>query len=90
MASTIRVAQASQPSFGDVRVGVIFAGRRNGVGAARLLLRSLEDVRRCDLEEGESVDLLGQGVLTLDEVHLPDTPDGRAEVTMTFAPPGDG
>lgn len=84
--TTIRVAQGSQPTFADVRVGVMIAGLRAGVPTARLLMRSEEDSVRVDLAQGDSVDLLGRGTLTVTEVHPRAVREQRDEVTLTFTP----
>lgn len=84
--TTIRVWQGSQPTFADVRVGVMIAGLRRGVPTARLLLRSEDDAQRVDLEQGQSVDLLGRGRLTVTEVHPRERREERDAVTLTFTP----
>lgn len=84
--TTIRVQQGSQPTFADVRVGVMIAGLRDGVPTARLLLRSEEDSVRVDLAQGGSVDLLGRGTLTVTEVHPRAVREQRDEVTLSFTP----
>lgn len=81
-----RVPQGSQPTFNGVRVGIVIAGLKDGVPTARLLLRSDADTRPVDVTEGDSVDLLGQGTLTVTQVHPREVADQRDEVTLTFEP----
>ncbi len=84
---TVRVAQASQPTFAGVRVGVVLVGLKAGVPTTRLLLRSDDQADRRDLAEGDSVDLFGQGTLTVLGVHPREHPDERDYVTITFTEP---
>jgi hypothetical protein len=84
--TTIRVQQGSQPTLADVRVGVMIAGLRHGVPTTRLLLRSDDESVRVDVVEGDSVDLLGRGRLTVDRVHPRTVREERDEVTLTFEP----
>ena len=84
--TTIRVQQGSQPTLADVRVGVMIAGLRQGVPTARLLLRSDDESVRVDVVEGDSVDLLGRGRLTVERVHPRTMRNERDEVTLTFDP----
>ncbi|MEO7060310.1 MAG: hypothetical protein ABI083_11360 [Lapillicoccus sp.] len=81
---TVRAKQGSQPNFNDVRVGIIRAGLKDGVPTAQLLLRSQEETQEVFLVEGEAVDLLGHGRLTVTGVHRGATPQDRTEVTLTW------
>lgn len=86
MSKVVRVAQASQPSFGRVRVGVVLAGIKDGVPTARLLLRGERQSDVVDLTEGNDVDLFGEGRLALVSVHPSGGPACRDEVTLRYTP----
>lgn len=83
--TSVVVPQGSQPSFEDVRVGVVVAAMHQGRAKVRLLIRSPDDKARVDLVEGDEVDLFGRGQLVVDRIDL--APDGgRDHVALTFRP----
>lgn len=80
----ITVEQSTQPEIGGVLVGIVMAGLKEGVPTARLLLRRADERRVADVSEGESVDLLGAGDLTVTSVQSAHAPGTRARVTLHF------
>ncbi len=83
--TSVVVAQGSQPTFDDVRVGVVVAAMHEGQAKVRLLIRSWEEKKRVDLVAGDEVDLFGRGSLTVDGIEL--QPAGtRDTVALTFRP----
>lgn len=83
--TSVVVPQGSQPTFEDIRVGVVVAAMHEGQAKVRLLIRSWEEKKRVDLVAGDEVDLFGRGVLTVDAVDL--QPRGtRDRVALTFRP----
>lgn len=82
--------QGSQPSFGQVRVGILRVGIKAGVPTARLALRSPEDQQIVDVARGETVLVPGEGSITLAEVHRRETPDGRDSVDLQWKALTDG
>ena len=84
-ADTVVVTQGSQPTFEDVRVGIVVAAMHQGQAKVRLLVRSWEEKKRVDVVVGDEVDLFGRGVLSVDAIEL--QPEGsRDRVTLTFRP----
>lgn len=83
--STVQVYQGSQPFLGDLQVGVVVTGVFDGVGRARLLVRSPLVADFVDLAVGESI-ALPHGTLRLDEV-MPGQSEGERDlVTLTLLP----
>lgn len=83
--TSVVVPQGAQPTFEDVRVGVVVAAMHEGRAKVRLLIRSWEEKKRVDLVSGEEVDLFGRGTLTVDGIDL--QPEGsRDRVSLTFRP----
>lgn len=86
--TSVEVAQGSQPTFEDVRVGVVVAAMHEGQAKVRLLIRSWEEKKRVDLVVGDEVDLFGRGVLTVDGIDLRQE-GSRDRVALTFRPAHD-
>lgn len=84
MTETITAKQGAQPHIHGVRVGVMRLGRPDGVGVARLALRTEEESRIELMREGESVQLFGRGSLTLRTVLLPGEEFERGAVVLDF------
>ena len=80
--TTVRVAQGSQPAFGDVLVGVMVAGLKDDVPTARLAVRTPESETIVDLAQGDSFDVAGHGTLTVVEVHPRPERSARDAVTL--------
>lgn len=83
---TVTVAQASQPTYAGVRVGIVIAGLNNGIPMVRLAIRNDEESTMVDLREGESAALFDRGTVTVDAVHPRVTEEERDRVTLTFRP----
>ncbi|MBT2513486.1 hypothetical protein [Arthrobacter sp. ISL-30] len=84
MMETVTAKQGTQPHIHGVRIGVMRLGRPEGIGVARLALRSDDESRIELLREGESVELFGQGTLTLRTVLLPGGEFQRGAVVLDF------
>lgn len=84
MTETITAKQGAQPHIHGVRVGVMRLGRPDGVGVARLALRTEEESRIELMREGETVQLFDRGTLTLRTVLLPGEEFERGAVVLDF------
>lgn len=79
---TVTAAQGSQPTVGMLTVGIIDVARFNGVSKARLLLRPTTGDKAVTVTEGDSLEVLGHGLLTLKEVIV----EGKGGVTLSLDP----
>lgn len=83
---TVRVKQGSQPGFGDVLVGVMIAGVKEGVPTARLAVRTPDAEDIVDLGEGEEFEVPGHGRVTVVAVHPRTERAERDAVTLGWTP----
>lgn len=83
MRKTVQVNQGSQPSFGGVRVGVVRAAARDGVGRVQLLVRSAQEEWKVIASQGEVLELPGGGTLTIGPVQA-EPGSTRGTVALVF------
>jgi hypothetical protein len=87
MTETITAEQGSQPHFGDVLVGIMRIGAKDGRAVAQLAVRSprAQDITIVDV--GDTLDLGSAGSLHIDAITpIEGTVDGT--VTFSFSPLG--
>lgn len=85
MTQTISAGQGSQPSFADVRVGIMRIGAKDGRVVAQLAVRSPRAQDIVVVDVGDQLDLDGAGALHIDAIELvAGTVSGT--VTFTFRP----
>lgn len=77
------VEQGAQPSFGEVRVGIVYVGHREGILSVRLQIRSDTQLAVVDLREGESFEAFGLGVITARNLS-PRTAEGRGRLDLEW------
>lgn len=83
---TVTAEQGTQPRFGDVRVGIMRVGEKEGVPTARLAVRTPDDTQIVDLGQGAPLSVAGHGTLSVIGAHPPTGPNRRARVDLQWDP----
>lgn len=78
----VTVKQGMQPSFGDVKVGVVKIGVADGRPAIQFWIRTAEKERKQAFREGQSVVLPGAGTLRIASIR---PADGSTEASAVLA-----
>lgn len=84
---TLVAEQGSQPTFADVRVGIMRIGSRDGRVVAQLAVRSPRNQDIVVVDVGDSIQLHGAGELRIDAITVAEG-SARGTVSFTFRPSG--
>ena len=79
----VTVKQGMQPSFGDVKVGVVKIGIADGRPAIQFWIRTAEQERKQAFREGQSLILPGAGTLRIASIQPADA-DTAASAVLAY------
>jgi len=83
----VTAEQGSQPTLGGMRIGIMEAATIGGVSKAKLLVRPESGDRTIVITAGESIEIEGVGVLSLDEVIAEVEGASKVRVTLSLTAP---